>query len=129
MNPFVMVFIRLDAEERQRQQQGAGVEKLELAELIGLARDPGEQRGDGRECEDDGVGRAERNTQPAVRPLFGADAQQDVGGKKPAKEHDLGRQKQPDADLGIVKAGVRPGADGVRDVHFRNAKCGVRNAE
>ena len=50
-----------------------------------------------------GVERAERDVEPAVRPgaRLGADAQQNVGGKKPAEEHHFGRQKQPDADLAL----------------------------
>ena len=78
MNQFVVVFVAFDAQKRQRQQQGAGVEKFELAELPHLAGDPGQQRGDGREREDEGVGGAERDVQPAVRPYArrGADAQQ-----------------------------------------------------
>ena len=37
--------------ERQRQQDGAGVEKFEFAELAHLARGPRQQRGDGGERE------------------------------------------------------------------------------
>jgi hypothetical protein len=49
------------------------------------------------------------SSQPCGHMPVGADAQQNVGGKKSAEEHHFGREKQPDADLGVVNAGVRPG--------------------
>ena len=63
--------------------------------------------------------RAQRHVLPAVRPFAGrgADAQQHIGGKKPAEEHDFGREKKPDADLGVVKPRVRPGLDCVGNFH------------
>ena len=60
MNQFVMVFIGFDAQEGQRQQNGAGVEKFEFAELPHLAGGPRQQRGDGRKREQQRVDRAER---------------------------------------------------------------------
>ena len=42
-------------------------------------------------------------------PGVGADAQQDVGGKQRAEQHDFGSQKEPDADFGVEQAGVRAG--------------------
>ena len=46
-----------------------------------------------------------------------ADAQQDVGGEQPAEEHHFGGQEQPDADLGVVEAGVGPGLNCVGNFH------------
>ena len=67
-----------------------------------------------------------RTFEPAVRPGAGrgADAQQDVGGKEPAEQHDFGREKKPDAELGVVKAGVRPGLNCVGNFHELN-QCAV----
>ena len=40
MNQLVMVFIGFDAQKCQRQQNGAGVEEFELAEVAGPCRPP-----------------------------------------------------------------------------------------
>src|SRR6185437_1991929 len=111
-----------DSEKRQRAKQGAGMEKFEFAELPDFARCPCEQRGDGREREDNCVSRAEANVEPAVWPIavFGADAQQHVSRKKSAEEHDFGREEKPNAELGIVNAGVRSGLNCIWNVHLKN---------
>ncbi len=57
-------------------------------------------------------------------PGLRADAQQNVGGKKSAEEHHFGRQKQPDAELGVVNAGVRPVFNCVGDFHEKSVMRG-----
>ena len=61
----------------------------------------------------------DRNIQPTVRPktFRRAHAQQNVSGKQRSEEHDFGRQEQPNADLGIVKPGIRPRFYCVRNFH------------
>jgi len=51
---------------------------------------------------------ADRDIQPAARPvaLRSAHAQQDVRREQRAEQHDFRGQEEPDADLGVVKAGV-----------------------
>ena len=44
VNPFVVILVGFDAEEGQREQNRAGVEKFEFAELPDLARRPRQQR-------------------------------------------------------------------------------------
>ena len=126
MDPFVVILIHFHGQKRQRQQQRAGVEKFEFAELSDLARNPCEQRRDGREREDERVERAKPDVEPAVRPGAGrgADTQQNVGGKKAAEEHDFGREKKPDAELGVVKSDVRSGLNCVGNIHELN-QCAV----
>ena len=54
-----------------------------------------------------------------MRPVngIGPDAQQDIGGKERAEEHDFGGQKEPDANLGIEEAGVGSRLNCIGDVH------------
>ncbi len=50
--------------------------------------------------------------------------------KQSAEKHHFGRQEQPDADLGVVKPGVGPGLNGVRDIHNSGQTgsfCGVKS--
>ena len=56
-------------------------------------------------------------SQPCGQFSRRADAQQDVGGEQRAEQHDFRREKQPDADLGVVKAGVRARLDCVGNFH------------
>ena len=92
VNPFVVVFIHFHTQERQRERDGAGMEKFKFTKLPGFTRDPREQRRDGREREDERIEGAEPDVQPTVRPITGCgpDAQQNIGGKKSAEEHDFG---------------------------------------
>ena len=46
-------------------------------------------------------------------------SKEDVGREEATEQHDLRGEEQPDADLGIPKAGVRPGCDCVWDFHQR----------
>src|SRR5437867_5347434 len=123
MGEFIVVFEGLDADEGQGEEDGAGVKELETAKLVHLARGPGHDGSDAGGDEDNRVGRADGNVEPTVGPVaFGsAHAQQDVGGKQGAEEHDFGAKEQPNADLGVVEAGVLAGLDDVGE-DFRHEK-------
>ena len=116
----VVVLIRLDAHERQCQQDGAGMEKLEPAKLAHLARGPGHHGRDTRSDEDHGVRRPHRNIEPPMGPItfHRSHAQQDIRREERAEQHDFRGQKEPDADFGVVKAGVLPRLDDVGE-NFR----------
>ena len=55
----------------------------------------------------------------AHRPCagLGSHAQQHVGGKQRAEQHDLGGEEEPDAQLRVVQAGVRPWLNRIGDFH------------
>jgi len=69
-----------------------------------------------------GVERAETDVKPAMGPhtLIRADAQQHISGEESAEEHDFRGQEEPDADLGVIDAGIRPGFYSVGDFHEIN---------
>ena len=48
---------------------------------------------------------------------LGSHAQQHVGGKQRAEQHDLGGEEEPDAQLRVVEAGVRPWLNRIGDFH------------
>jgi hypothetical protein len=49
--------------------------------------------------------------------IIGTEAEEDVAGEQAAEEHDFGGEEEPDADFGVIEAGVGAGVNGVRDVH------------
>ena len=121
MGELVVIFVGLDADEGQRQEDGAGMKKLEPAKLVHLARGPSHHRRYTGSDEHHSVGSADRDVEPAVRPITfrRADPQQNVRGEERAEEHDFGGQKQPDADFGVVKAGILARLDDVgEDFHL-----------
>ena len=54
-----------------------------------------------------------------MRPVArrGIEPEENVGGKQTAEKHHFGSEEEPDADLGVPKAGIGPGGDGVRNFH------------
>ena len=59
-----------------------------------------------------------------------ADAKQDVRGKQGAKQHHFRGEEEPDADLGVIKAGVLARLYCVGNVHEWNQSgsfCGVKS--
>ena len=58
---------------------------------------------------------------------LGVEAQENVSGEKTAKEHYFRGEEQPDPDLGVPKAGVRPRCNCVGNFHGRLVHaCGCR---
>src|SRR5215469_5732747 len=119
MDEFVMIFVGFDAEEDQGAQKCDGVEELELSKVVHLQGSPGHDRGDGRSDEYDGIGRAEWDVQPTVRPVafWRTDPQEDVARKQSAEQHHFRCEKEPDADFGVVEAGVPASVNCIRYVH------------
>ena len=88
------------------------------AELAQLQHGPSHDDRDGGGDEHDRVDEAERDIEVRHGPwIIGTNAEEDVGGEQAAEEHDFRSEEEPDADLGVVEAGVRPGVNGIRDVH------------
>src|SRR5690349_5316886 len=69
MSECVAVLETLDDHESHRQQDGAGIEKLETSKLVHLTRGPGHHGRDARGNQHQGIERTERDIEPAVRPV------------------------------------------------------------
>jgi hypothetical protein len=52
-----------------------------------------------------------------VGPCRRTDPEEDVRGEQRAEEHHFRRQEEPDPELRVVDAGVRPRFDGIRYLH------------
>ena len=113
------VLIRLDPKEPKSAENGYRLVFSVGGEVAHLQGGPAQHDRDTGSNEHRGVERADGDVEQPMRPGAGvrADAQQDVGGEERAEEHDFRSEKQPDADLGVVEAGIRPGFCGKRDFH------------
>ena len=117
-----VIFVSFDPEKHQRAEQRQPHANLVLAVLTHFQEGPGKDHRDRRENENEGVDETWQHAELMDRPwVVGANAQKDVAGEQPAKKHDLGGEKEPNANFGIPKAGIRPGRDGVGNLHVRKA--------
>jgi hypothetical protein len=109
--------------------------QAELEEVVALQGRPGHHHRHGRADQHDRIGRRQRDVEvlTAVRPDRRAGAQEDVRREQGAEEHDLRGEEQPDADLAVVEAGVRPHRDGVGNLDVAHAcafsHCGVKSLD
>src|SRR5882672_6580700 len=81
MHELIAILIGFDPYESQREQDGAGMEEFEPAELVHFERSPGHHGRYARGDQHDRIASANGDIEPAVRPKpFGsAPAQQYVG--------------------------------------------------
>ena len=116
---FVVVLVCLDAQEDHRAEHGDGLVPAVFLPLVHFQAGPGQDIGDAGGDQDNRIKAAQAPIQPVAGPGagIGADAQKNVGREQRAEEHDFGGQEQPDADLRVVKAGVRPAFNCVGDFH------------
>ena len=105
-----------DHEDGRAEQRQADVDPPHLQVAEAEVR-PRQDDGDGGGDQHEGVERGGPDVEqlPAARPRRRAGAQQDQRREERAEEHDLGGEEEPDAELGVVDAGVGARGDVVRD--------------